>query len=103
MKQSIKLVVLKNPQIKIGDRVYLRDGSGVTPVTSNEEVYIVNAYPHLTGRDEKLMDMIGVVVAINVCEYVCRAGFNDNLYLQDVVVCLGEGLFRTCSEFVSLI
>ena len=97
-----------NPDIKVGDRIYVIDGSGFTIVTDEvdenkiDSYFIINSYPHITGIDEVLCKIIGTVVEINITDKICPRG-TINCYLQDIVVSLGNAKFRTCSDFVKKI
>jgi hypothetical protein len=90
-----------NTSIKIGDKVKVYDGSSLSAIGHDEEVYIVYPYPAITGSKSKLQDMIGTVVEINR-PYYCSACFNNKLYRCDLVIQLGEGKFRTNSTMVTV-
>lgn len=99
-KQTFTLKKYINPEIKAGDKIIIRDGSGFTPIEyCEEEYYIVCAYPELTGSDLKLKDIIGEVIYTGIENSICM-GVLGGVLRQDIVVQLGNGLFRTCSGFV---
>ena len=93
-----------NDNIKIGDNVKLFDGSAVTYIEPTlETIYIVNAYSELTGTYDILKNIVGKVIEVNIRNKVVPSGIDDYMYGQDIVVQLGIGLFRTCSQFVALV
>lgn len=103
MKKTFTIRVYKDNNLKVGDKVRLVDGSGFTSIEDNtREVYIVVAYPNLTGSDVVLKELVAEVTEINITDKVCK-GVLDNVYLQDIVVKIGEGFFRTSSGMVKSI
>jgi len=100
-KQSYKIRKFINPDIKVGNKVKLIDGSGLSVKdTEHEDVYIVFAYPVLTGSHERLKDIEAYVEEIDIEDIIIPSFGLDTAYLQDIVVKIGEGYFRTCSKFV---
>lgn len=102
MKKSIVVKTYIDPNINVGDSVVLIDGSGLSCIDSDEEIYIVFDYPELTGSDEELRNLKGVVTEVGITNYVLINGFNWG-YVQDIVVKIGHSNFRTCSECVKKI
>lgn len=99
-KQTFTLKKHINPDIKAGDKIIVFDGSGFTPLYhTEEEYYIVCSYPKITGIDAKIKDIIGEVIYTNVENSICM-GCLGSVYQQDIIIQLGDGLFRTCSNFV---
>jgi len=87
-----------DPTIKVGDKIKIIDGSGLT-VESGKKVYIVYPYFEITKSNLNLQAIDGEVVETNINNYVSE-GAVETCYLQDIIIKLGEGTFRTCSEFV---
>jgi hypothetical protein len=100
-KRSLKLVKYKNPQIKVGDKIKLIDGSALSHITEKGDFYIIHSYRKLTGSDLPLEDIVGEVVKTNVKNHGCFGAFD--IYVQDIVVKLGKAKFRTCSQFVEVV
>jgi len=100
-KSSLKLVKYKNPQIKVGDKIKLIDGSALSHITEKGDFYIIHSYRKLTGSDLSLEDIVGKVVKTNVKNRGCFGAFD--IYVQDIVVKLGKAKFRTCSQFVEVV
>lgn len=100
-KISTKIYKYINPAIKVGDRVKMIDGSGLSVVGVNDDVYIVYDYPHITGLRLPLEELVAEVLEIGVDDYAIASSIPSKAYLQDIVIQIGEGKFRTCSSFVS--
>lgn len=100
LKKSSTLKTYINPNIQLGDRVKLIDGSALSCDTHKEDLYIVFSYPALTGSESTIKDMEGIVVEINVQDRILNSRGLSMAYLQDIVVSLGKANFRTCSKFV---
>lgn len=98
MKQSYRLLREINPKIKVGDKIKIFDGSGLTSF-KDKKVYIIFSYFDLTGLYEPLKDIEGTVLEVNVDDFVCTSHF-ETAYLQDVVIELGNAKFRTMSNFI---
>jgi len=97
MKQSGKPIEkFINKDIKVGDTVYLKDGSALTDIKGVER-YIVHAYKDITGIDLPLKQIPAEVIEIDQ-QYACD-GYSC-YYLQDIKIKVGKGLFRTASKFV---
>ena len=99
MKNGYKIKKYIDENINEGDRVLLIDGSGLTCDNSDESIYIVCSYKELTGSSLNLKDLVGTIKEINVDDYVCNSCSNT-VYLQDIVVTIGDSDFRTCSQFL---
>jgi len=100
MKQTFDIKKLINPDIKAGDKIMVVDGSSFTPLNHiDEEYYIISAHPELTGSDEKIKDIVGEVVYTGIENSICF-GHLSTAYLQDVVIQLGTGLFRSSSKLL---
>lgn len=101
MKQTFELKKYVNPKIKAGDKVKVIDGSAFSPLEYEEEdLYIVLSYPNRTGEETILKEIVGEVIYTGIENSICM-GVCGSVYQQDIVVQLGNGLFRTCSKFVS--
>ena len=99
--QKATLIIRKfiNPDIKAGDKVMIVDGSAFTPLNFIEEnYYIVDAYPKITGSEKIIKDIEGEVIFTNLTDNVTSGV--DSVYLQDCIIQLGNGLFRTASQFL---
>lgn len=100
MKKTLDLKKYQNLEIKVGDRVCLTDGSALTCEKSGStEVIIISSYPELTNKKEILKNIICEVLEVGVTNKVVMGAFS--CYLQDIVVKIGNGIFRTASELVS--
>jgi hypothetical protein len=100
-KASLKLKKYINPQIKVGDKVKLIDGSALSHIKLKGDFYIVDSYPEITGEDALLKDIVGEVVKTKVKNSGCFGAFD--IYVQDIVVKLGKAKFRTCSKMVRVV
>lgn len=100
MKKSIKIRKFINKEVKVNDAVKLIDGSGLTSVDFENEVFIVCAYPELTKSHKNIEDLIFTVLQTNVTDYVCFYE-NSSSYLQDLLISVNGNKFRTCSKFVT--
>jgi len=99
-KQTFTLKKHINSEIKAGDKIVVWDGSGFTPLDhTEEELYIVCSYPELTGIENKIQNIVGEVIYTGIQNNICM-GCLGTVYQQDIVIQLGDGLFRTCSDFV---
>jgi hypothetical protein len=101
MKTSFTFTKHIDNTIKVGDQVCFYDGSAISCDESitDDPMYIVFEYPELTGSSKILKEIIGIVSATGIKDRVCHVG-NTGGYLQDCIVKLGNGYFRTCSQFV---
>lgn len=98
--KSYTLVKTIKPEIKKGDKIYLIDGSSLTAEESKKEHYIVYSYPELTGSHLNLKEIEATVIQAGIQDSLCM-GVNDIIYLQDLIVKVGKGLFRIASGHVS--
>lgn len=89
-----------NPSIKAGDKVYIKDGSSLSPLGSDETVYIVDSYPHLTGVEDVIKNIEGVVVQVGIEDCFLSSVAGKSLFRQDILVCFGKGLFYCSSGCV---
>lgn len=97
---SLKVEEYINKDIKVGDKVIMIDGSSFTSVeNTDEELYIVDSYPKLTGSSSIIKEIIGEVVETGIKNFAVP-GY-DCYYLQDIVVKIGKGKFRTASKMVT--
>lgn len=91
----------------MGDKVRLIDGSALSCVDDvNNEYYIIFAYPNKTGSTEILKNLEGTVVETGITDHVAISLTIDPIsviYLQDIVVQLGDATFRTASQLVEKI
>lgn len=90
--------------IKVGDIVRLWDGSSIG-IDNHKPVYIINAYPELTGSEEILKNLDAIVVQTNIKDKVhydsVMAGLsNPIVFLQDIIIKIGNTEFRTASNMV---
>ena len=106
MKHSCTIRVEINPNIKVGDKVFLIDGSGLTLVKEDDsedanEYYIIFSYPDKTGSKLLLQSIEAKVIEVNVRDKIShRVDTLMNPLLQDIVVKVGDAEFRTCSKLV---
>ena len=102
MKGSFQFTTHIDKSIKVGDKVWLSNGSAVSCDTRENgqqiRLFINFKYRMLTGSDDKLRDMIGEVIEVDVKDRVFMG--EDFACLQDIVIRLGTGIFRTPSKFV---
>lgn len=103
-KHSKQIKKLIDEQIKVGDKVRLIDGSAVCCVEdADNEYYLIFAYPDKTGSTEILKDLEGTVIETGITDHVSLTLISDLLsvvYLQDIVVQIGDANFRTASQLV---
>ena len=79
----------------------MRDGSGMSLISSNaKDMYIIYAYPEITGSLLILKDIIGTVVETDITHIVTE-DVCDRVYGVDIIVQLGNAKFYTCSKFVN--
>lgn len=102
MKNQLKLRHLKEKTLKVGDIVRITDGSSLTAANYEDEVYIIFPYEKLTGREDKLKDINGVVIEIGVKGLFCK-GSIGYIYSQDIAITLGTGIFYTHSSMVRVV
>ena len=102
MKNQLKLRPLQEQTLKVGDTVKLIDGSSLTALNYDEEVYIVFPYKKLTGTEERLKDIIAVVTDVEVEGLFCK-GADNSIYKQDIELVAGTGIFYTNSSMVKLL
>lgn len=100
MKKSIKIRKFINKEIKVNDVVKLIDGSALTCVDENKDIYIVLPYPKLTNSEKKLKDLFFTVLQTNVTDFICVYE-SESTYLQDLLISVNGKKFRTCSQFVT--
>lgn len=100
-KKSLKIDKYINENIKVGDFVYIIDGSGLTSESlPDKDVYIIYSYPEI-GILKKLEDIHFKVIEVGVT-YRVSTSVCDRVLLQDIVVESTNGeKFRTLSGFVS--
>lgn len=97
--KSYTLVKYIKPGISKGDKIYLIDGSSLTAEESKKEHYIIYPYPELTGSRLSLKDIEAIVIQSGIEDSLCM-GVLDNMYLQDLIIKVGKGLFRVSSGHV---
>lgn len=99
MKKSFQIKRCINTDIEKGDKVFLTDGSALSCIEDNDgEYYIVMAYLSITGKEEQLKDILCEVIEVGVTDFICPGYLKA--YMQDIVVQVGNAMFRTCSAFV---
>ncbi len=100
MNRLKRLKRLINPNIKVGDKIQICDGSGLYPnFETNQNYCIIYAYPDVTKSPYILKDIVGTVIKTNISNIVVDSG-GDWVYGVDIEIQLGEVRFYTCSEFV---
>ena len=103
MKKQIEIFSHINPSVKVGDKVKLIDGSGLTPKNKyHKDIYIVYQYPDITGSQKMLKELVFTVTKTNITNLVCTSSL-DGVYLQDIEIEFDGHIFYTCSEFVSIL
>jgi len=105
MKKSIKILKFIDTNIKVGSIVKLTDGSALSLITDNDKkaeknYYIVTAYPEITNSTEILKEINGYVIEANITDYCITSCSDDIIYLQDIIVQIGNAKFRTSSNMV---
>ena len=106
--KNLKIESLINKNIKLGNSVKFIDDSLMALKTDNkylaskynieDSLLIINSYKELTNSENKLKDIIGIVIEINVKDY-CSVGYKS-AYITDITVKLGDAEFRTSSKMV---
>lgn len=103
MEKTNKIQSRVNKNIKVGDKVKIIDGSYLTVKGDNTQNPIIPfPLPEVTGTNEELNKIVGEVVESGITNY-CTNPFLEKVTIQDIVVKLGNGLFRTSSKEVVLI
>jgi len=96
--QIIRRIIDEN--IKVNDRVFLKDGSGLTSINNpDNNFYIILPYPKITNSDKKLKDIEAIVVEAGLTDFVC-IGSHEWCWLQDIVIDINGAKFRTPSQCV---
>lgn len=103
MDKTVRISRHINPTIKKGDLVRLVDGSALTCCFNNEHHLIIKAYPSITGSNLLLKNMDAVVLMTGVQDVGSYYKPLDHVYIQDIIIQLGNARYRTCSRFVSLV
>lgn len=98
-KRSFKIKKYINPEIMVGDKVRLTDGSALTCNKLEKDVYIANSYPEL-GIRGRLKDYDATVKEVGVTDRFCPGAFGSG-YLQDIVISINGVDFRTTSSCVT--
>lgn len=98
MKKQLRVSPLKKKQFNIGDQVRVYDGSSITS-DSQENIYIIFAYPNLTGEREILKELTATVVETELKGLYCE-GVLGNIYQQDIKIQIGNGSFYISSAHV---
>lgn len=100
MKKSLKIKEYIDPNIKVGDVVYLTEGSGLSFVNGDIETtpFIVLSYPTIFKSEEEIKDLPFIVTKTGVKEY----GLSSvrSIYIQDIEVEYNGVKMRTCSGMV---
>jgi len=105
MKKSLEIKEY-HQQLEVGDRVRVIDGSSLTVKENGiydpqlEECIIICAYPELTGSSNRLKDIVGTVVEINITDRIVPGEATLIAYRQDIVIQLHKAFFRTASRMV---
>lgn len=88
-----------NKDIKVGDKVYLWDGSSLTHIHIKDDFYIIKAYPNITGSNKKLKAIQATVITTGITDKIVL-GAIDWAYTQGIVIQIGKAKFRTASSMV---
>jgi hypothetical protein len=100
MKKSLRVISHRNPLIRKGDIVRVTDGSAFTYIQDTTlVVFIVFPYPELTGSTTKIKDLEAEVIETDITDMISSSSL-DIAYLQDIIVKIGDGFFRTSSGMV---
>ena len=100
MKKSQTLNTLIDENIKLNDKVFLKDGSELSSIKKPyDNFYIANAYPNLTSSSEPLNNIEATVIEVGVKDAIYVSDY-DWCYLQDIVIDINGAKFRTASQFV---
>jgi len=94
-----------NPNIKVGDLVMVVDGSAFSIKNTDKhdkDLYIIYAYPELTGLDIPIKHIPAIVTKTGVTDKGCIGAVNS-IYLQDIIILIGKTKFRTSSRHVTVI
>lgn len=101
MKKGYKIERYIDSSIKVGDFVKMIDGSALSCDKNNEsEMFIVKAYPKLTGFQGTLKELNAEVVRVGITDNICM-GVCGKVYLQDIEIRIGDTIFRTASRLVT--
>ena len=100
MKQSIRINLNRNQDIKLGDTVRLCDGSSLANRDIDNRFNIVSSYESVTGLKSELKHCDAEVIEVGVYDQVSVDGFLNSGYLQDIVIQIGKSFFRTSSRHV---
>lgn len=102
MGKSLKIERYINPDIKVGDKVRIKDGSALHCITYPDRSFIIhNPYEEVFGVPDPMWDLPFTVVEANVEDYIDTFEICNTAYLQDIVVEYNGVQFRTCSKFVT--
>lgn len=100
MKKSKLIKKLIDKNIKLGDTVFLKDGSALSSIEKpNEGFYIILPYPSLTKSELKLKELPAIVTEVEINNIVL-AGNYDWCWLQDIIIDINGAKFRTASQCV---
>ncbi len=99
MKKVRQLRKHFDTSIKVGDKVKLRDGSGLS-VKDKDDMYVVIicSYHTLTGSLQPLKDLTATVIEVGLEDTVSIT--DHSAYIQDIIIDINGCKFRTPSEFV---
>jgi len=102
-KKSYQIIHLYNKDIKVGNNVYLTDGSALTLLDDDDKFisdnyYLSQPYLHITGSRLILKEIKGIVTEINIKDRITIGPIDA--YSQDIIVQIGKAKFRTCSALV---
>lgn len=99
--KQFKVSDLKEKNLNVGDLVQLIDGSSLSAKDYGEAVYIVRAYPQLTGLQTELKNQEAIVVETGLNLYI--EGLVGSLYKQDIAIQIGNAIFYTSSALVDVV
>lgn len=100
---SLKIKLLINPEIKVGDTVKLIDGSGLSldpnQYPNAKKLYIVHSYPEY-GFHSPLKTYEYKVIETGINDYVIEGALGKTAYLQDILITCNGVKLRTFSKSV---
>ena len=102
-KKQFKVRPLNKKDLKVGDKVYLIDGSSLTigDEDDKEDYYIVFAYPNVTKREKILREIEATVLETELTDFFAEGVFGG-IYQQDIKILVGKAIFYTSSAHVIL-
>ena len=97
-----EVVVIRNNDVKVNNIVRLIDGSSLTADSNYDtDVYIIYAYPEITGLFTILKTTDAIVTKTNITSNFTEAAGDNRYYQQDIELQIGAAKFYTCSGHVT--